>query len=489
MRATIKKLLIKVNGKPSGYLSTIDSGAGGKKYSFTYLPEAGPEQALSLTMPVPYPEQENDQNKEYVTDYLPPALEMSQPEGLLKVHLTQSLSKTLYMDDMGLLFVTGRSRIGNITAELPPDNTDPELAELDKWLLQQQQQQDVIDSGEITGVTDEELEPLFERLLQEYAVGSGVSGMQTKVLAKTMTKSKGNPGRTAFTMPGHIVKTSDSKYPYLPLNEDLCLKVAAKAGLDVPGRVVSDNGEVLIIKRFDLKPGGGRYCLEDGCTMLGRPADDKYSISMEKMTGTILLAVSGLNRLKTARSLFTLAVVNALVRNSDAHAKNFAVIYDKPDKAKLSKVFDINTTAAYALLRDDEPAMMMHSNKNWPMEKDLIRYGREQCQLENRECRAIIQKTIDAVTEVGKSIPAVIEQYPGSEHVLSAMVHCWNDAIKSLHFRKDKEKTAIKTDLDDVEASLVASYGDPYRNQKDRDERIKNMSAKQDASVMYARSM
>ena len=44
-----------------------------------------------------------------------------------------------------------------------------------------------------------------------------------------------------------------------------------RVGLDVPRRTLSDNGEVLILKRFDVKP-GGHYHMEDGCVLLGKPA-------------------------------------------------------------------------------------------------------------------------------------------------------------------------------------------------------------------------
>ena len=106
------------------------------------------------------------------------------------------------------MFVTGKARIGNITAELPEDNTDPQIAELDKVLTQHQQQQDTIDSTEITRVTDSELEALFERLLDRYAIGSGVGGVQPKVLARTTGRSCGNRDKMTLKTRGHIVKTS-----------------------------------------------------------------------------------------------------------------------------------------------------------------------------------------------------------------------------------------------------------------------------------------
>lgn len=66
-------------------------------------------------MPVPAP---GDDSNVYDAVYLPPVLEMGMPEGVLEDHLVQQFTKALAMDEMGLLFVTGRNRVGNITAEL-----------------------------------------------------------------------------------------------------------------------------------------------------------------------------------------------------------------------------------------------------------------------------------------------------------------------------------------------------------------------------------
>ena len=477
MSANINKLLVKVNGVPAGLLSTRKTDDGGTRYSFTYLPDAGPDQGVSVTMPV--------RNESYSSWHMLPALEMSLPEGTLKEHLEKRFNKVVTMDPMGLLFVTGRSRIGNITAELPEDNTDPELAELDRVLAQQLDQPDVIDDSEITSVTDSELKALFERLLHYYAIGSGVGGVQPKVLAQTMVKSSGKTDKMTLSTPGHIVKTSDDDLPFLCLNENLCLKVAMRAGLDVSRRVLSDNGEVLILKRFDIKP-GGRHHVEDGCMLLVRPAGERYEGSMEKLVGTMLSGIPENRRLAASRSLFTQIVVNTLLRNGDAHLKNFAIIYDHPRNARLSKVFDITTTAAYPpLFGNDKQALMLGGTKNWPSQKDLIRFGRERCMLEERDCREIVEKAIRAVTSVGKTMPEQIAKYPGSEHVLGAMLNQWNGAIKSLRAAKPKEAATIKTELDETEQALRDRYGDPYKNQKSRKDRVGKISGPQ-RTVMYA---
>lgn len=478
MSAKINKLLIKVNGVPAGHITTRKTGDGGTRYSFNYLANAGPEQGLSVTMPV--------RDESYATWQMPPALEMSLPEGPLRAHLESRFARIVSMDPMGLLFITGKARIGNITAELPEDNTDPHLAELDTVLARHRQQQDPIDNTEITRVTDSEIKALFERLLERYAIGSGVGGVQPKVLARMVARTSGNRDTMTLSTPGHIVKTSDDDLPFLCLNEHLCLEVAMQAGLDVPRRVLSDNGEVLVLKRFDVTP-GGHYHVEDGCVLLGKPAKDRYEGSMEKLVGALLASIPDASRRAAAKTLFTQVVVNTLVRNGDAHLKNFAILYDTPGNARLTQVFDITTTAAYDLFGKDMQAMMLNGTRSWPSQKDLIRLGRDRCRLEERECLEIMEKVITAVTTIGKTIPQQIEKYPGSEHILGAMLQQWNGAIKSLRAAKPKEAATIKTALDETEQALRDRYGDPCLNQKDRKDRLRSMNEKQ-RTVMYAPS-
>ena len=127
---------------------------------------------------------------------------------------------------------------------------------------------------------------------------------------------------------------------------------------------------------------------------------------------------------------------------------------------------------------------MLNGTKNWPSQKDLIRFGRERCKLEDRECREIMEKAIRAVTAVGKTMPEQIAKYPGSEHVLGAMLDQWNGAIKSLRAANPKEAATIKTGLDETVQALRDRYGDPYLNRKDRKDRLGKISGPQ-RTVMH----
>jgi serine/threonine-protein kinase HipA len=456
MVAKVRELLIKVNQTSVGYLTKEESGSGQKKYVFTYLPDIDPGQAVSVTMPV--------RKESYVTHFMHPIFEMSQPEGLLKDHLVSRFGKFLSMDDMGLLFLTGRSRIGNVTAELDPGNKDEELADVVK-LVNNNNETDHLIEQDVMHANEDEWEKLFERLLEVFALNSGVGGMQPKVLADIVDQAPNSEARLTASSSTYIVKTSDKDYPFLAINESLCLSVADKAGLPVADYKISENGQAIIIDRFDINNDGTRLAFEDGCVLQAKPTRERYDSSMERLVESILTYIPSENQSEAARALFILTVVNSLVRNGDAHLKNFAITYNEKNDASFATSYDITTTRAYVSLRDDIPALMMHNTKRWPTLKELVRFGRESCLLKEKSCKEIIDKVIQTVVEVANTIPDIIHQYPGSEFICTAMVMQWNDAIKSLYFKKERDKKTIETGLDEIEQALVKQYGEPYQRQ------------------------
>lgn len=49
-----------------------------------------------------------------------------------------------------------------------------------------------------------------------------------------------------------IVKAASAAYPGLAANEHLCLSAARRAGIRVPEFTLSDDGQMLILDRFDM---------------------------------------------------------------------------------------------------------------------------------------------------------------------------------------------------------------------------------------------
>ncbi len=90
---------------------------------------------------------------------------------------------------------------------------------------------------------------LFEQLVEAYlSTGVGIAGVQPKVMVVD---------RATVNTPNVIVKWGAERYPGLAANEFVCLTAAKKAGIDVPGFDLSDDGKLLLLDRFDLA--------DDGC--------------------------------------------------------------------------------------------------------------------------------------------------------------------------------------------------------------------------------
>jgi serine/threonine-protein kinase HipA len=59
------------------------------------------------------------------------------------------------------------------------------------------------------------------------------------------------PDRPTIPIPSLIVKAASPANPGLAANEFLCLSAARRAGIEVPGVDLSDDGQLLLVDRFD----------------------------------------------------------------------------------------------------------------------------------------------------------------------------------------------------------------------------------------------
>ena len=85
---------------------------------------------------------------------------------------------------------------------------------------------------------------VFNDLVAAYlSTGAGIAGMQPKIMV---------PDRPTVPIPSLIVKAASAAYPGLAANEFLCLTAAHKAGIKVPSFALSDDGQMLVLDRFDL---------------------------------------------------------------------------------------------------------------------------------------------------------------------------------------------------------------------------------------------
>jgi len=388
-----EKLAVWASNLQPGFLAR-ESG----QYVFAYdaVKWASPDPQVSLTMPV--------RLESWSSRDLHPIFQMNMPEGALLEAIRRAISKLVGSDDLTILRVTGGNQVGRNRFSLPGDPA-PGVVESHESL------EDLL--------SYKNTEELFHEIVSKYAMRSGVSGVQPKVLLDATERG------TATTR-GYIVKSWGSDYPQLAANEFFCMAAAKKAGLPVPNCHLADNGGLFITKRFDVTPEGGPLGFEDMCSLQALGTAQKYDSTYERIARTIRDFVSG-EFLQTAREqFFASLVLSVVVRNGDAHLKNFAVLYDRPGApVYLAPAYDIVTTTAY--IRKDVPALSLAGTKKWWPRKMLEKFAVAHLALSN--AGQILEKVADAVADTRAELNAYKEHHPEFLEVGERMLAEWETGL------------------------------------------------------------
>jgi serine/threonine-protein kinase HipA len=190
----------------------------------------------------------------------------------------------------------------------------------------------------------------------------------------------------------YILKPQSLDFAELPENEDLTMRMAAAAGIEVPvhGLLRSIDGSfTYFIKRFD-REGRDRLPLEDFAQLSGESRDTKYDSSMEKVAAVIeqFCTFPAIERVK----LLERTVFSFLVGNEDMHLKNFSLI-SRAQKVELAPAYDfLNTTIALKNARE-ELALPLKGKKSQLTRNDLLKYfARERLQINERVLNDILSR-------------------------------------------------------------------------------------------------
>jgi serine/threonine-protein kinase HipA len=171
---------------------------------------------------------------------------------------------------------------------------------------------------------------------QEMAGRMSISGVQPK-----LSMSRQGSRLVPVTDGGQfILKPQTERFPLLPQNENLCMIIAERIGIDVPPHGLfdlRDGSPAYIVRRFDRTPDGQKRRCEDFLQILGE--DDKYSGSVERIGKKIreLSSVPGLD----AQLFFEQVLLNFLLGNGDAHLKNFSLLEAEDGGLRLSPAYDL----------------------------------------------------------------------------------------------------------------------------------------------------
>ena len=223
-------------------------------------------------------------------------------------------------------------------------------------------------------LTTEEIESLVGNL-RSAPLGAGgrvrisLAGVQEKLVLTHMPG--GGWGSPIDGTPStHILKPEIAAFPFTVENEAFCMRVAKHLGVPVAKVETTEfaGRKLIVVERYDREvgPGGSvqRVHQEDFCQAMGLPPETKY----EEDGGPSLARIAGvLATVATPDSLQRLlagVVVNSLLGNGDAHAKNFSLLHEQSGALRLSPLYDLLCTMHYG---DDRLAMTIdnvhHTNR------------------------------------------------------------------------------------------------------------------------------
>ncbi|MGH7979528.1 MAG: HipA domain-containing protein [Limisphaerales bacterium] len=198
-----------------------------------------------------------------------------------------------------------------------------------------------------------------------------IQGLQLKLSAAL----KITEGRIEIVDRGgrYILKPQSRDFTELPENEDLTMRLAGIAGIEVPlhGLVRSIDGSfTYFVKRFD-RDGHDRVPQEDFAQLSGASRDTKYDSSMEKVA-TVINRYCTFPAIECVK-LWERTLFSFLVGNEDMHLKNFSLV-TRNEKVEMSPAYDfLNTTIALKNAKE-ELALPLNGKKSNLTRRDLIDY-------------------------------------------------------------------------------------------------------------------
>ncbi len=380
-------------------------------YEFRYLDQDPDQPAMALLM-------SPSEKLTWQDGDLFPSMDQNLPEGDLFMKIREMFPKQP-MTPMHLLALVGRNGIGRLGYSLADQ---PEVAaprSLSKAELLK------------TRYTPE----VFNELIAAYlSTGAGIAGMQPKIMV---------PDRPTIPVPSLIVKAASPACPGLAANEYLCLSAARGAGIAVPEFALSDDGQMLILDRFDMvmHDNGGieRLGFEDIAALAGLRVRD--ILSDRKYQGSYQRVAELLRQLQlhsdNLHRYFQQVAFSVMVRNGDAHLKNFGALYRNANDVWLAPMFDVVTTSIYQYtqyqggpeLEDRTLALKLfagrHQTRAYPTVQELHDFGRRICG---------VSQPAHVLETIAQSMHQTLEDAKGDDRVpaalLAKMQAAWETGLK-----------------------------------------------------------
>ena len=392
-------------------VATLES-LDGVRHVLTYHPGVPPELFVSLLMPV--------RTESYVYEHdIHPFFRMNMPEGFLLSVLQEQLGPHIGASPLSLLAVVGRNAIGRV--KVAPEGADPTQAPV------------AFDMADI--LRGDNSEAAFVDLVRRYAV-SGVSGVVPKFLSPN---ALGPFGKGTLHTDRYIIKGTTSRFPGVAVNEHLCMEVSRRAGIATAQTELSDDGQALVVHRFDFEGDDGmkRRGMEDLCSLLLLKPENKYESTWERVVNRIGQTVGDAQRRFAALSqLADLLLLTYALRNADCHTKNIALLYSSREDVRLADVYDMLTINVYDAFAKNPPGMSVGGGSKWMPGKTLETFLQVRCGILPEKARERIERICEAMVEVTPMVIEAMDRHPHFKETGKRMVHVWNDGMNSLRLKK-----------------------------------------------------
>jgi len=213
---------------------------------------------------------------------------------------------------------------------------------------------------DIKPITAGELEEILRELPQRplaadaaEGIRLSLAGAQPKLPVILDDDQVGLPLNTAAAST-HIIKPEPERFGGLVDNEAFCMQLAHAVDLptaNVAKRSTTAGAPYLLVERYDRDITADpvrRLHQEDICQALGRPSSTKYQAEGGPGAAETVALLRSCSTVP-ARDLPTFwraLVLNWLVGNCDAHAKNFSLLYDGASPT-LAPLYDLVSTTCY----------------------------------------------------------------------------------------------------------------------------------------------
>jgi len=206
------------------------------------------------------------------------------------------------------------------------------------------------------------------------------------------------------------------------------MRAIKNASLPTPEFYLSDDLSMFIIKRFDVQEDESYLGFEDMCVLTARGTEEKYNGSYEEILRVIKDVIEPTKRKEAIKVFFTALIMNHLLRNGDAHLKNYGILYENDyQETRLAPIYDVITTTVY--IKNDIPALKLSDGKLWFKEKTYKSFAKNSCGLNNKEYQDIIKICYNAIAVTKKEIEAYESTATAVLEFLEVLKDTWKEKI------------------------------------------------------------